>query len=106
VRDAVIALVLAIFNQPIPAVGPTSKEYAVHSVVEAIKNNPVRLYSIAVASLALIAFYVPTLPVVLILGLVAAVLGVGETVRAHVTPTRNLPPTNAVDVPEGDVRFG
>jgi predicted branched-subunit amino acid permease len=61
-------------------------------MLEAIKNNPVRLYAIAAAALALAAYYMPSLPVVLIMGLVAAILGVGEGVRAQVTPVRKLPP--------------
>jgi len=58
--------------------------------MENIKNNPVRLYAIATAALALLVFYVPGLPVVLILGLVAAILGVGEGVRSKVTPSRQV----------------
>jgi predicted branched-subunit amino acid permease len=65
---------------------PATKEF----LVEALKNNPVRIYSIAVAALALVAFYLPGLPVALILGLVAAILGVGEGVRAAVTPNRRV----------------
>lgn len=59
---------------------------AMAAVLDAIKTNPVRLYAIASALLALVAFYVPGLPVVLILGVVAAILGTGETVRRHVAP--------------------
>jgi hypothetical protein len=81
-----VALAVAGLIASYPPPPPASKDY----VVEALKNNPVRLYSIAVAALALVAFYVPALPVVLILALVAAVLGVGEGVRAVVTPTRNV----------------
>ncbi len=50
-------------------------------------TEPVRLFAIAAAALALVAFYVPGLPVGLILALVAAILGIGEGVRARVTPT-------------------
>jgi hypothetical protein len=92
------ALALAVLPQPIP---PINKELAVQAVIEAIKNNPVRLYAIASAALALIAFYVPSLPVVLILGLVAAILGIGEGVRAVVTPVRKLNP----EQPAGETRF-
>lgn len=51
--------------------------------------EPVRLYSIAAAALALLAYYV-TIPVGLILALVAAVLGVGEGVRSKVTPNERV----------------
>ncbi len=57
---------------------------------QAIKDNPVRLFAIASAALALIVFYVPGLPVALILGLVGAILGIGESVRANVTPTAHV----------------
>lgn len=56
--------------------------------MESIKNNPTRIYSIIVAGLALVAFYVPDMPTPLILGLIAAVLGTGEVVRAQVLPVR------------------
>jgi hypothetical protein len=59
-------------------------------MLNAIKTNPVRLYAIATAALALVAYYVPDLPTVLILALVAAILGVGETVRAAVTPNSRV----------------
>lgn len=52
--------------------------------MDAILNNPVRLYAVFTAALALLVHYVPTLPEALILGLVAAILGVGERVRANV----------------------
>lgn len=55
-----------------------------------LKMEPVRLYAIATAVLALVAFYVPSLPVVLILPVVAAILGVGEGVRARVKPMAKL----------------
>lgn len=52
-----------------------------------ITREPVRLYSIVVAILAIVAHYVPDIPTPLYLGLVAAVLGVGgEATRARVTP--------------------
>ncbi|MEU8619947.1 hypothetical protein [Streptomyces sp. NPDC048623] len=46
-----------------------------------IKTHPARLYAVAVAALALVAHYRPELPSALVLGLVAAVLGVGEAVQ-------------------------
>lgn len=59
-------------------------------MIESLKNNPVRLMAVITAVLALVAFYVPSLPVVLILAIPAAILGTGELVRAKVTPTRNV----------------
>lgn len=46
-----------------------------------VKNHAARVYAVAVAVLALVAHYVPTLPSALILGVVAAVLGTGEAVQ-------------------------
>ncbi|BAU83117.1 hypothetical protein SLA_2184 [Streptomyces laurentii] len=46
-----------------------------------IKAHPARIYAVAVAALALVAHYRPELPSALVLGLVAAVLGVGEAVQ-------------------------
>ena len=51
-----------------------------------ITTNPVRIYSIVVACLALVSQYVPDLPTALILGVVAAILGTGEVVRSKVAP--------------------
>ena len=48
-------------------------------------TEPVRLYAITVALLALVAEYVD-LPAPAILALVAAVLGIGEGVRSKVSP--------------------
>ena len=59
-------------------------------MLNAIKTNPVRIYAIVTAALALVAFYVPDIPTVLILGLVAGVLGLGEGVRAAVTPNSRV----------------
>lgn len=53
--------------------------------------EPVRLYAIASAVVALAVNYVPSLPDVLILGLVSALLGLGGvTVRKAVTPNRTV----------------
>lgn len=52
--------------------------------MDAILNNPVRIYEVAVAVMLLVTHYVQDLPVTLILGLLAAVLGLGETIRAQV----------------------
>lgn len=51
-----------------------------------MSTEPVRLYAIAAAVVALVSHFVPDLPSVLVLALVAAVLGVGEGVRSRVTP--------------------
>jgi hypothetical protein len=49
-----------------------------------LKTEPVRLYSIAMAAVALAAYFVPTDAWPLILGLIAAVLGTGQAVRSQV----------------------
>lgn len=46
-----------------------------------ITTHPARLYAIVAALVALVAHYVPNLPVVLVLGLAAALLGTGEAVQ-------------------------
>ncbi|MEV7278113.1 hypothetical protein [Streptomyces sp. NPDC093111] len=46
-----------------------------------VSAHPARIYAVAVAALALVAHYRPDLPSALVLGLVAAVLGVGEAVQ-------------------------
>ncbi|MFF4531451.1 hypothetical protein ACFY1P_19545 [Streptomyces sp. NPDC001407] len=46
-----------------------------------IKDHATRIYAVAVAVLALVAHYVPSLPSALILGVAAAVLGTGEAVQ-------------------------
>jgi hypothetical protein len=59
-------------------------------VPESILNNPVRVMAVITSVVALVAFYLPTLPVALILAIPAAILGVGEVTRSNVTPTRNV----------------
>ena len=54
------------------------------------KTEPVRLYSLAVAVLALVSHYVADLPTPLLLAVVAALLGVGQAVRGKVTPTERV----------------
>ncbi len=49
-----------------------------------LKTEPVRLYSIAMAAVALAAYFVPTDAWPLVLGLIAAVLGTGQAVRSQV----------------------
>ncbi|WP_446038830.1 hypothetical protein [Streptomyces sp. SID1121] len=49
--------------------------------MEFVKSHAARLYTVAVAVLALVAHFVPSLPSPLILGVVAAVLGTGEAVQ-------------------------
>ncbi|MEV8106387.1 hypothetical protein [Streptomyces sp. NPDC088135] len=49
--------------------------------MEFVKSHAARLYTVAVAVLALVAHFVPSLPSALILGVVAAVLGTGEAVQ-------------------------
>ena len=57
-----------------------------------IRRNPVRIYSVVVACLALVAQYVPDLPTALILGVLAAILGTGEVVRSKVVPLSDVEP--------------
>lgn len=53
-----------------------------------MRLEPVRVFAITSALLALVGHYVPDLPSPLFLGLAAAVLGVGSQVtRSQVTPT-------------------
>ncbi|WP_327073337.1 hypothetical protein OG196_15215 [Kitasatospora purpeofusca] len=69
-------------------------------MIEFIKGNPARLYAIAATILALVAHYVRDLPDVLILAVVAATLGIGESVqRLEDTKTREA----GADVPTGTV---
>jgi hypothetical protein len=65
-----------------------------------IRTEPVRLYSIAVAIAAVVAHYAPEVPTALYLGVVAAVLGLGETVRSSVTPNQRVI-VHADEVPDG-----
>lgn len=62
-------------------------EFAMQSVLDL---EPVRLYSIAAAALALAAHFLPALPVGLVLALVAAILGMGQQVRARVAPVSKV----------------
>lgn len=65
-----------------------------------VRNEPVRIYSIAVAVLAVVAHYAPSVPTPLYLAVVAAVLGAGQGVRHVVTP---FDPAPVVAAPaEGD----
>jgi hypothetical protein len=65
-----------------------------------LKLEPVRIYAVAVAVLAVVAYYVPNIPTVLYLGVVAAVLGLGESVRAVVTPNSRVV-VGVADIPDG-----
>lgn len=51
-----------------------------------LNREPVRLYSIAAALVALGAYFIPSGAWPLVLALVAAVVGGGVGVRSHVTP--------------------
>jgi hypothetical protein len=64
------------------------------------QTEPVRLYAVAAAVMAIAAHYFPDIPTVLWLGLVAAFLGIGEeAVRGNVTPVAKLP-----EVPDWEER--
>jgi hypothetical protein len=65
-----------------------------------LKLEPVRIYAVAVSALAVAAYYLPDLPVALYLGVVAAILGVGEGVRSTVTPNSKVV-VSTNDVPNG-----
>lgn len=49
--------------------------------MELISTNPARLYAVVSAALALLVYFVPSIPVELVLGLAAAILGIGEGVQ-------------------------
>lgn len=69
-------------------------------LLDYLSNNGPRVYAVAAAVIALVAFYVPALPVALVLAVVAALLGVGEKVnRANV-------PASKVVVTEDDLASG
>lgn len=59
-------------------------------IVEAIKNNPVRVMELVTAICAVLAFYFGNVPWPLVIAVFAALIGGGETVRAKVTPMRKL----------------
>ncbi len=60
--------------------------------LDVIKHNPVRVLVIITAATALLARYVAGFPTDLVLGLAAAVLGVGgEVTRTQVTANPNVP---------------
>jgi hypothetical protein len=65
-----------------------------------MKFEPVRIYAIAVSALAVVAHYMPDVPTALYLGVVAAVLGLGEGVRSAVTPNAKVI-VGTTDVPDG-----
>lgn len=68
----------------------------------AIKNNPVRLMAIISSAIALLAFYVPALPVSLIIPLVMAIFGTGEVVRSKVQVVSNVHVVESTNVPASD----
>jgi hypothetical protein len=73
--------------------------FAMQTVLYDLRTNPVRIYAVIAATVALVAHFVPGLPVVLVLALAAAVLGVGEGVRAVVAPMERVV-IHADEVPE------
>ncbi|MFD4833743.1 hypothetical protein ACFWPV_28440 [Streptomyces uncialis] len=46
-----------------------------------VRTHPARIYAVVAASLALVVHYRPELPSALVLGLVGALLGLGESVQ-------------------------
>lgn len=66
-----------------------------------VRFHAARLYALAVAVLALVAHFVPELPSALVLGVVAAALGVGEAVHRVTGATpETAPPAETVDPSE------
>ncbi|MFB7675605.1 hypothetical protein ACFC26_29775 [Kitasatospora purpeofusca] len=63
-----------------------------------VRTHAARLYALAVAVLALVAHFVPELPSALVLGVVAAALGLGEAVHRVTGPApETAPPAETVD---------
>jgi len=56
------------------------------SIRNFLANEPVRVYEILVALMALVVLAVPDFPVALVLAFLVPVLGLGEVVRSKVTP--------------------
>ena len=63
-------------------------------IMEAIKNNPVRVMEVVTAICSLLAFYFGDVPWPLVIAVFAAIVGGGETVRQKVTPMRKLKETH------------
>ncbi|MFF2039368.1 hypothetical protein ACFVVX_02975 [Kitasatospora sp. NPDC058170] len=61
-----------------------------------VRTHAARLYALAVAVLALVAHFVPELPSALVLGVVAAALGLGEAVHRVAGPTPVAEPAKTV----------
>ncbi|WP_030244185.1 hypothetical protein [Streptomyces sp. NRRL S-350] len=64
-----------------------------------VRTHAARLYALAVAVLALVAHFVPELPSALVLGVVAAALGVGEAVHRVTGPAPESAPPAETTVP-------
>jgi hypothetical protein len=61
-------------------------------VFEFLRREPVRVLAVLTAATAVVSRYVADFPTDLVLGLAAAVLGVGgEIARSQVTPTVKTP---------------
>jgi len=57
------------------------------NVIDAIRNNPVRVYAFVSGVVAAVVALVPTFPAAIILAILASVLGIGgEITRSKVTP--------------------
>nr|BEK66822.1 hypothetical protein KPHV_40490 [Kitasatospora purpeofusca] len=57
-----------------------------------VRAHAARIYALAVAVLALLVHFVPELPSALVLGVVAAALGVGEAVHRVTGPAPETAP--------------
>lgn len=74
-----------------------------NKIINKISTEPVRVYAVTTAALALLSHYVPSTPTYLVLGLVAAILGLGESTRSLVYPWQHVGFTKeeADDLTEG-----
>lgn len=66
------------------------------SIIDAIKNNPVRLYAILLATIGLVANYWTDFPRELVDELIIAILFGGELVRNAVTPNDKVVVTQSM----------
>ena len=71
-------------------------------IINSISRNPVRMYTIAVSMMPLIAFYFANFPGELVVPVMAAVFGLGENVRGVVTPVKDPKVTKVVTLKPED----
>lgn len=61
-----------------------------NKIYDIVRREPVRIYNVSVAVAAVIAYFVTDFPVQMLLGAIAAFLGLGEMTRAAVTPNEKV----------------